>query len=139
MQNGESVMNAGLYAYYLPQLRDLWQRLGKAKVDSLLGAGSFDHDFKEFSQRYEAIKTAVNQHAWDGRWYVRGFDNHGKPFGSQANAEGRIYLNAQSWLILAGIPDQQRTETMVRSVKQYLQKDDKLSLLAPVYTKPDDR
>jgi Glycosyl hydrolase 36 superfamily, catalytic domain len=138
MQKGESVMNAGLYAYCLLQLSDLWQRLGQEKVDALLGAGNFERDLREFSQRYDAIKKVVNDQAWDGQWYVRGFDNQGNAFGSHANAEGRLYLNAQSWLILAGIPDEQRTEMMIRSVTQYLRKNDKLTLLWPAYTKPDD-
>lgn len=138
MAKGESVMNAGLYAYCVLQLDRLWRQLGKDKVDATLGAGSFERDLRGFSQHYQSVKNSVNEHAWDGQWYVRGFDNQGKGFGSHTNAEGKVYLNAQSWLILAGIPDAQRTEIVVRSVNRYLRKDNKLSLLTPAYTKPDD-
>jgi glycogen debranching enzyme len=138
MPKGESVMNAGLYAYCLAQLASLWRQLGREKIELALGAGSFDRDLREFSQQYQSVSNAVNQHAWDGQWFVRGFDNQGKPFGSHNNAAGKLYLNAQSWLILAGIPDEQRTQSVVRSVNRYLRKDNKLSLLAPAYTKPDD-
>jgi hypothetical protein len=138
MQKGESVMNAGLYAYCLLRLEELWQQLGKEKVDRLLGTGSFERDLQQFSGRYDAIKKAANAHAWDGQWYVRGFDNQGKAFGSHANAEGEIYLNAQSWLILGNIPDKERTRAMVRSVNKYLRKNNQLSLLTPAYTRRDD-
>jgi cellobiose phosphorylase len=77
----------------------------------------------------------VNRHAWDGDWYVRGFDNVGAPFGSHRNDEGKIFLNAQSWAILAGFPDAERTERMLASVNRYLIKNDKATLLAPVYTR----
>ncbi len=138
MPQGESVMNAGLYAYSLLQMQKLWQRLGKDKVDELLGAGSYQRDLRDFSVSYEKIKTNVNENAWDGQWYLRGFDNQGQAFGSHANSEGKIYLNVQSWLILAGIPNSQRTTSMVASVQKYLIKDDKISMVAPAYTRQDD-
>lgn len=119
-------------------MRELWQGLGKRKVDALLGSGSFERDLLNFAEEYRRIKQAVNEHAWDGQWYIRGFDNRGAAFGSHANTEGKIYLNAQSWLILAGIPDDERTQRMVHSVSRYLVKDNKVSLLSPAYRKRDN-
>lgn len=138
VQKGESVMNAGLYAYCLLKMQDLWRELGKANVDALLGPGSFDSNLRDFAERYAKMKKAVNENAWDGHWYVRGFDNRGLPFGSHTNREGKIYLNAQSWMILAGIPDGQQTQTIIDAVERYLIKDSKVSVMAPAYTTPDD-
>lgn len=138
MQRGESVMNAGLYAWSLLKMQDLWQELGKDKVDVLLGTGSYARDLPDFAARYEQMKKAVNESAWDGQWYVRGFDNRGMPFGSHVNPEGKIYLNAQSWLILAGIPDAARSQSMIDSVNHYLTQDNKVIMMAPAYTKRDD-
>jgi len=136
-EGGESVMNAGLYAYSLREMNDLWRELGQAKVDELLGANSYRNDLAEFDQKYQTTKRAVNEHAWDGHWYVRGFTNKGEAFGSNANAAGKIYLNAQSWLILAGIPDQARTQSILDSVNRYLVNRDKVSMLSPAYRSPD--
>jgi hypothetical protein len=138
MQNGESVMNAGLYAWSLLKMQELWRQLGKDKVDVLLGEGSYARDLPDFATRYEQMKKAVNENAWDGQWYVRGFDNSGKAFGSHLNPQGKIYLNAQSWLILAGIPDAARTQSMIDAVDRYLTKDKKVVMMAPAYTTPDD-
>jgi cellobiose phosphorylase len=135
MQFGESVMNAGPYAFSLLKLKALYRALGDTQVNALLPDGSYAEDLRRFDASYRAMKDAVNRHAWDGDWYVRGFDNEGVPFGSRRNDEGKIYLNAQSWAILGGIPDAERTNRILASVNRYLIKNDKATLLAPVYTR----
>ncbi|MBA4386833.1 MAG: hypothetical protein C0404_02560 [Verrucomicrobia bacterium] len=50
-----------------------------------------------------ALTDAVNQNAWDGDYYIYGFDDAGNPIGSKTNPEGRIHLNVNSWALLAGV------------------------------------
>ncbi len=47
-------------------------------------------------------KLALPGPAWDGRWFKRAFFDNGEPLGSNANAEARIDLIAQSWAVLSG-------------------------------------
>lgn len=132
---GESVMNAGLYAYSLVKLKELYKMLGEQTVNAIVQDGAYGRDLRHFDDLYRAMKEATNRYAWDGEWFVRGFDNQGAPFGSHQNDEGKIYLEPQAWAILAGIPDVERTQKILASVGRYLIKADKVSLLAPVYTR----
>jgi cellobiose phosphorylase len=47
--------------------------------------------------------------AWDGRWWRRAFDDAGEPVGSVKEPGERIFLNPQSWAVIAGVgtPGQQ--------------------------------
>jgi cyclic beta-1,2-glucan synthetase len=48
------------------------------------------------------LRTALEQHAWDGDWYRRGFYDDGTPLGSAASDECRIDAIAQSWGVISG-------------------------------------
>ncbi|EFM10461.1 glycosyltransferase 36 [Paenibacillus curdlanolyticus YK9] len=57
------------------------------------------------AMRLEAIADrldhAVNEKAWDGAWYLAGFDDEGEAFGTAKDAEGRLFLNTQTWAIMS--------------------------------------
>src|SRR5690606_35016437 len=61
-----------------------------------------------FARGAEEFNAAVNAHLWDGDWYGRGITDDGAAFGVRADAEGRIYLNPQSWALLSGAADAER-------------------------------
>ena len=54
-------------------------------------------------QRGQEIRQLVDQHGWDGRWYRRAYDDHGRVLGSQQNTQGTLFLLPQAWAILSGI------------------------------------
>jgi cellobiose phosphorylase len=58
----------------------------------------------------QRMTKALETHAWDGRWWRRGFDD-GTPVGSTACESGRIFLNPQSWAVMSGLgaPDRNRS------------------------------
>ncbi|MBQ9112559.1 MAG: hypothetical protein IJY08_03160 [Clostridia bacterium] len=71
--------------------------------------------------RNAEYKSAVRDAAWDGKWYVYGFKSDGLPVGSRRCAEGKIYLNPQTWAIFTGIEDDPgRIKSMVTAVNTYL-------------------
>jgi len=43
----------------------------------------------------------LNDIAWDGDWYVRTLCSDGYTLGSNANPEGKIFVNTQSWAVLS--------------------------------------
>lgn len=57
--------------------------------------------------RLEALRerclTALEQFAWDGSWYLRGWYQDGAPMGSAHNRECRIDLLPQCWAVLCGV------------------------------------
>jgi cellobiose phosphorylase len=91
-----------------------------------------------YKLRYETIKQALNEEAWDGNWYVRCFDDEGQPIGSKVNGQGKIFTNAQSWALIADIADEERTEALVKACDDELLTLQGYKLLAPTFLMRDD-
>lgn len=92
----------------------------------------------EFDERREILIRTVNELAWDGQWFRRATKDNGEWIGTSANTSGRIYLNAQTWAIIAGAADSSRQHAAWQSVKQHLLQDMGPLLLDPAYTEPDE-
>ncbi len=90
---GESTMVAGQVAWNIKELLPILEVLGKHDLHS------------RYNKIYGDIFEAINKEMWDGRWYSRGTTNNGDLIGSHHNSEGMIFLNAQSWPIIAGLAD----------------------------------
>ncbi len=121
---GESVWLSMAYAEALLQMIEMFLYLNDARS-------------KTYRTRYENIKMAVNESAWDGEWYVRCFDDNGRAVGSRENREGKIFLNTQSWAMISGIADESRTQELIDSSNKMLKTDIGYLLLAPTFTQPD--
>ena len=61
-----------------------------------------------YRQRAEALRRAVEEHCWDGEWYVRAFYDNGEPMGSRNNQECSIDLLPQSFAVAANLPNRER-------------------------------
>ena len=72
--------------------------------------------------RFEAsrLQRNIEQHAWDGNWYLRAWFDDGTPLGSAVNPECRIDAIAQSWAVLSGAADRERARTAMSEVDQRL-------------------
>ena len=95
----------------------------------------------ETAQRYRSrakeYAAAVEQSAWDGAWYRRAYYDDGAPLGSIQDAECQIDAIAQSWAVLSGAGDPQRSRQAMQSVLERLVRpQDRLSLL---FTPPFDK
>jgi len=97
-----------------------------------------DHEFAA-SCREEATRLAHNieQHAWDGQWYRRAYFDDGTPLGSSSNDECQIDSISQSWGVLSGAADPQRTASAMKAVDQRLVRRDYglIQLLDPPFDK----
>ncbi len=121
---GESVWLSMAYAEALNQMIELFDFMKDNKAN-------------DFRFRYGDIKDAINKNAWDGDWYVRCFDDNGRAIGSHENKEGKIFLNTQSWAIIAGIADKERTQKVIDSSNKLLRTEMGYLLLAPTFMEPD--
>ena len=83
------------------------------------------------------LQTNIDQHAWDGNWYKRAWFDDGVALGSAVNDECRIDSIAQSWSVLSGAGDPQRTHTAMASLDTHLVRRDKgiIQLLDPPFDK----
>ncbi|MGN0920272.1 MAG: GH36-type glycosyl hydrolase domain-containing protein [Cellvibrio sp.] len=93
-----------------------------------------DEGVHEFSQAAKDINAAANRHLWDGNWYARGITDDDVVFGIEKDNEGRIFLNPQSWAIMANTPDADQRQKMIAAVEQQLETPYGPTMLAPAYT-----
>jgi len=90
---------------------------------------------REMLEKARAMSDAVNAAAWDGRWYLAAYNDDGEKVGSRAESEGRVYLNSQTWAILAGVARGERLESCLRALDSLLDSPYGPLTLYPPYTK----
>lgn len=118
---GESVWLSMAYAEALRLMQELFKELNDSEKSN------------EYHSRYLLIKEAVNSQAWDGKWYMRCYDDNGKPVGSDENIQGKIFLNTQSWAMISGIADEEKQNALINSSNEMLRTPMGYKLLAPTF------
>lgn len=68
----------------------------------------------------DQLKKAIEENAWDGAWYRRGYFDDGSPLGSAISDECRIDSIAQSWSVISGAGDHARANQAMDSVESLL-------------------
>ncbi|PWJ51499.1 GH36-type glycosyl hydrolase domain-containing protein [Faecalicatena contorta] len=92
---------------------------------------------RELEEKREALLQNIEEHAWDGEWYLRAFYDDGTKLGSNENDECRIDSISQSWSVISKGAKEERAKTAMQSAWRYLVKEEEaLSLLlAPPFNK----
>ena len=99
-----------------------------------------DVPFAERCRREAAqVRQNIELHGWDGEWYRRAYFDDGSPLGSATNPECQIDSIAQSWSVLSGAGDAERTRMAMRALDQHLVHRDwrLIQLLDPPFDKSD--
>ena len=105
-EGGESVWGAMFYAAMLQLFIELLEQLN-------LNA-------EEVKSVRNQLINAVEEHCWDGEWYIRAFGGKGRKVGSHENKYGQIFLNTQIWPVVADFPNKERLFMAMDSVKTKL-------------------
>jgi len=92
---------------------------------------------QQYRECAQHLKDAINNLAWDGEWYYRGTKDNGEKIGSKENEEGKIFLNAQTWAVIAGVADPERAGHVMDAVEKHLEYKAGPLLLYPAYKTPD--
>ena len=100
----------------------------------LAGLIKKDEIKKDLLEKARIMTKRINEAGWDGQWYLAGYNDDLVPFGSSKNKEGKIFLNSQSWAILADLVPQDRIKTILDSADKHLGGKFGYALLAPAYT-----
>jgi cellobiose phosphorylase len=92
---------------------------------------------KKLEQRREELMKSIEEHCWDGEWYLRAFYDDGTKMGSKENDECRIDSISQSWSVISKGARKERSQTAMQSAWRYLvREEDSMSLLlAPPFDK----
>jgi cellobiose phosphorylase len=99
-----------------------------------------DQSFAERCQEEAAlVRKNIEEQGWDGEWYRRAYFDDGSPLGSASNPECRIDSIAQSWSVLSGAGDAERSRTAMEAVDKFLVRREHglIQLLDPPFDKSD--
>lgn len=124
-EGGESVWGAMFYAAMLNLFIELLAHLGMVKEQG------------EVTTVRENLISAVEDHCWDGEWYIRAFGEKERRVGSKDNKYGKIFLNTQIWPVLAGFPDRNRLVMAMDSVKKHLDSPEGPKKCSPAWREID--
>ena len=97
-----------------------------------------DLSFVERCQREAAqLRQNLEQNGWDGKWYRRAYFDDGSPLGSSVNPECQIDSIAQSWSVLSGAGDHERSRMAMEAVDERLVRREHglIQLLDPPFDK----
>ncbi|MDQ7991106.1 MAG: hypothetical protein REI45_00325 [Propionicimonas sp.] len=87
----ESVFIAAQFVLYGGEFATLAERRGLATLA------------REARAAVAGMRAAVLEHGWDGAWFRRAYDYFGNPVGTDASAEGKIWIEPQGFAVMAGI------------------------------------
>jgi cyclic beta-1,2-glucan synthetase len=105
---GESVWLAWFLIYVLGQFIPVIESRGDAELA------------EEYRAWAESLRSAVEEHGWDGAWYRRAYFDDGTPLGTHGAQEARIDAIAQAWATISGAADPERAATALESVEEKL-------------------
>jgi cellobionic acid phosphorylase len=66
----------------------------------------------------DVLAGKINEHAWDGDWYIRAITDDGERLCTHKDKDGRVSLLMQSWAVISGVTDQKRLAALTRSVDE---------------------
>ncbi len=123
----ESVMVTQQLCLGLREVADIARRRGESGV------------VEEALHWHAHFTNLLNTVAWDGRWYARTLCSGGYTMGSDANPEGKIFVNTQSWAILSQTAPPDRAASCMAAVDELIESDYGFSIAAPPFTQFDER
>lgn len=105
---GESVW----LAFFLHNVLNTFSKIAETHHDMLFA--------RRCRTEAEKLQSNIAAHAWDGEWYLRAFFDDGSPLGSATNPECRIDSIAQSWSVLSGAGEPERSRKAMDALDKYL-------------------
>jgi cellobiose phosphorylase len=118
-EGGESVWGAMFYVAMLNRLIELLDKMNK--------------DAGEIIALRDTISRSIDTYCWDGAWYVRAFGANGMKVGSKENKYGQIFINTQSWSVIACLQDKSRLLQSLESARKLLGSEHGPKKCAPAY------
>ena len=83
----------------------------------------------------EELSELVNKYCWDEDRYIVGFDDYGKPYGCKNDEEGSMFLNTQTWAMIAGICDDERLALVRKTIERESWSERGYRLIVPAFSK----
>lgn len=123
---GESAMVSFLHYWAIGNFVALARKLGRWE------------DAADYAAMGQKVKEVSQRVLWDGKWFIRGITADNRKIGTQADTEGKVHMESNTWAVLSGVADHDRGISAMDAVDEYLFTEYGLMLNAPCYTVPDD-
>ncbi len=78
----------------------------------------------ECAKENARLRANIAEHAWDGAWYRRAYFDDGTPLGTASGTECQIDSLPQSWAVLSGAGEPERTKLALASADRRLVRRD---------------
>jgi cellobiose phosphorylase len=119
----ESVFIAGQFVLAAEELARLAELRGRPE------------DARTHRMWREEMVGSIEEHGWDGDWFLRAYDHVGTPVGSSASDEGRIWIEPQGICVMAAVGSGDgRAARALDSVAERLTTPHGLVLLDPPFS-----
>lgn len=105
----ESVMIGGMFIFYGKEYLELCMKLGK------------EDEAKRVAHHLVEMEEAINDHGWDGEWFLRAYNHYSEKIGSKENDEAQIFIESNGFCVMAGIGlEDGRAKIAMDAVKERL-------------------
>jgi N,N'-diacetylchitobiose phosphorylase len=122
---GESMFSTFLFLHALNEFITLAARLKKRA------------DVKKYGAIRAAIQKAIDKCAWDGDWFLRGYLDSGRKLGGKKSEQSKIFINSQTWAVIAGAAERGKLERAMDSLKEHLSTEHGIVINAPAFREHD--
>ena len=123
---GESAMVSFLHHWALLAFVEAANHLGRSD------------DAAHYRALAEHVRQCAARELWDGQWYIRGITANGFKIGTHDSAEGRVFMESNTWAVVSDAASPQRALAAMDSVDRHLYSEFGLHLLWPAFSKPND-
>ena len=96
-----------------------------------------EEDAELARSRSAEMRKIINEHGWDGEYYLCAYNDDGEKIGSHECEQGAMFLIPQLWSVLAGISKNDREIKAMDAVEKHLSSPLGTLISIPPYTKYD--
>ncbi len=98
-----------------------------------------DDLIEEYEAKKEELKRNILVHGMEKDHFLYGFNDYDEKIGSDENESAKIFLNPQTWAVLAGILDAEKSNALMDTVEKRLKCDYGYMQCFPSFKKGDDK
>ena len=120
----ESVMVGGMFTFIGPEYVSICRHMG------------LNDEADKAQVEIDKMAQMILKYGFDGKWFIRAYDDFGRKMGSKENEEGKIFIEPQGFCVMSGIGKEQGIDIKtLDSVDKYLNTEYGLVLNNPPFTK----
>lgn len=99
----------------------IWMSIALARalklVEKMAGWKNEKEIEKLCNARYNELKGNIKKYGWDIDHFIYAFTDNGNKVGSNDSEEGKVFINPQSWSLLAGIIDAEAFKKIMKKIE----------------------